>query len=96
MLQRTWARALGGVLALATATLLVLAFHGVVIGIMRQGELRRANDAQHDMAVWRCRSMGGKSAREVCLLQLALKAPDAMQASHPGVLLTVALVPAGL
>ena len=96
MLQPTWARTLGAVLALATVGLLVSTFHGGVTGAMKQGELRRANDAQHDMAVWRCRTLGGKGAREVCLLQLALKAPDAMQASHPGVLLTVALVPAGL
>ncbi len=96
MLQRIWIQALGVMLAVAMTTLLVSTFHDVVISAMKQGELRRVNDAQHDMAVWRCRTMGRKGDRDVCLLQLALKSPDAMQASHPDVLLTVALVPADL
>lgn len=97
MLQRTWVHGLGAVLAVAIATLLVSIFHEVVTGAMKQGEQRRANDAQQAMATWRCRSMGGTGARDACLLRLRLRltVQDEIQASHPAAPQKLALVPAG-
>jgi hypothetical protein len=49
---------------------LLLAFHQVVLGAVRQGELRRKTTAMQAEAAWRCNALPGARLRDGCLMQL--------------------------
>lgn len=67
---------LGGVLALLLFGLLGL-FHQVVRSAMQQGELRREATALQTAALFRCKALHERRARESCLLRLnATPPPD--------------------
>lgn len=59
-----------GLLASAALLGLLLAFHQVVQGSVRQGELRRQADAAHASATWRCKALRGVEDRRQCLARL--------------------------
>lgn len=48
----------------------LLAFHHVVSGAMQQGELRLKTNASYKEAIWRCNSLHGAQATEICLSDL--------------------------
>ena len=50
---------------------LLLALHEVVLGAVRQGELRRMAVAKQAEASWRCGAMQNVSLRDGCRLQLS-------------------------
>ena len=56
------------------ATLIILsmlwASHRVVCGAVQQSELWRKATAMHAEATWRCSILRGRSASEICLLQV--------------------------
>ena len=66
-----------GILATLTILGMLLAFHEVVQGAVRQGDLRRQADAIHAEATWRCRALRGLGASDNCLQRLQALAPGA-------------------
>jgi hypothetical protein len=61
-----WPSALAALIILA----LLLGFHEVVRGAVKQGELLRMNTATRAEAVWRCNALNGARVRASCLAQL--------------------------
>jgi hypothetical protein len=61
---------------------LLIAFHQVVRGAVRQGESRRMAVALHADALWRCHAMRDPNPRESCLAQLSA-ATDAASLNDP-------------
>ena len=59
-----------GALAAISILGLLLAFHQVVSGSVRQGELRRAALVANGEAVWRCNALVSARLRDRCLVQL--------------------------
>jgi hypothetical protein len=64
--SRQWA---AGVAALIVVGLLI-GFHHVVSGAVRQGELLRMSTANRAQAVWRCESLRGVRLRAACMNEL--------------------------
>ena len=62
----SWPAAAAGVAILG----LLLAFHQVVSGAVRQGEVRRAALASEGEARWRCNALASIRLRDGCLVQL--------------------------
>jgi hypothetical protein len=60
-----------GALAAISILGLLLAFHQVVSGSVRLGELRRAATAMQSEATWRCNALASLRLREGCLVQLS-------------------------
>jgi hypothetical protein len=58
------------VVAALTLIALLVAFHQVVRGAVRQGETRRQATATLADAVWRCKTLPSPRVRVDCLLQL--------------------------
>lgn len=58
------------VVATLLSLALLLALHEVVLGAVRQGELRRMAVAKHAEASWRCGAMRNVSLRDGCRSQL--------------------------
>jgi len=56
-------------LAALAAVALLVAFHDVVRGAVRNGELRRVATAVHADTVWRCNALRGQSVRDDCLVE---------------------------
>lgn len=71
--QLAWLRSLSWPAALAGIAILglLLAFHQVVSGSVRQGEQRRAAQALKGEATWRCNAIASLRERDGCLVQLS-------------------------
>ncbi|MFL6665271.1 MAG: hypothetical protein ACJ8G7_24140, partial [Rhizobacter sp.] len=61
-----WPSALAALIILA----LLIGFHSVVRGAVKQGELLRMNTATRAEAVWRCNALSGARMRATCLAQI--------------------------
>jgi hypothetical protein len=59
-----------GMLATLTVLGLLLAFYQVVSAAVQQSALRHKATAMHSEATWRCNTLSGLGAREVCRSQL--------------------------
>jgi hypothetical protein len=59
-----------GLLATLTSAGLLLTFHQVVDGAVKQGERRREATATRTEAVWRCNALPGDHKRRDCLAAL--------------------------
>jgi hypothetical protein len=71
--EAAWPGFLG---ALALVALLS-SFHQVVLGAVRQGELRRGLVELHHAAGWRCNALRDRLGRESCLTQSNAVSSDA-------------------
>ena len=60
-----------GILATLTSAGLLLAFHQVVDGAVKQGERRREDIATRAEAMWHCNALPGDRNRRDCLAALA-------------------------
>lgn len=67
------------VLAALALLALLLTFHEVVRGAVRQGEQRRATVAAHELASWRCTTLRTTRLRDDC--RAALDAPVVARAA---------------
>jgi hypothetical protein len=74
-----------GLLATLVIFGMLMAFHDVVSGAVRQGEIRNKAIAAHVTATLRCNSLRDPHARDSCLLQLetAASAEGLLAAQNP-------------
>lgn len=64
-----WSRSMLGVLATVLVIGMLMAFHSVVQGAVKDGELRRQAAITQADAIWRCKSLPDLSERSNCLQQ---------------------------
>ena len=62
---------------------LLIGFHSVVRGAVKQGELLRMNTATRAEAVWRCNALSGARMRATCLAQIDAPPPEQPDGQAP-------------
>jgi len=65
------------ILATLAIGFLLVAFQSIVRGVVQQAELRHKFAAAHADAIWRCKTLPGRRARDDCLAQVLGGPPDA-------------------
>ncbi|MBE2261932.1 MAG: hypothetical protein IAE92_04275 [Burkholderiaceae bacterium] len=76
----TWALSVAAVLSM------LMAFHAVTRGAVRQAQVRHLAISAHAEATWRCRNLRGLRASGDCLLQLNASVQPQFLAQSPNLL----------